>query len=258
MGGDRLKITFLGTGTSAGVPMPACDCEVCKSTDPKDKRLRCSILIEYKNKNIVIDAGPDFRYQMLRAGVKKIDAIVFTHEHRDHTAGLDDIRAYNFIQNQPIRVYLHERIKKVFHLQFNYIFDSPNYPGIPQIDWHIIENKPFFIDDIEFNPIEVLHYKLPVLGFRIDNFTYITDANYISDIELEKVKGTEIMVLNALRHEAHISHFTLNEALEVIGKINPKKAYLTHMSHQMGLHASESLKLPENVQFAYDCLEIEL
>lgn len=254
---DTVKITFLGTGTSGGVPIPGCNCEVCLSPNTKDKRLRCSVLIQTGGKNIVIDSGPDFRYQMLREKVMHLDAIVFTHEHRDHTAGLDDIRAYNFIQEAPVDVYLHQRVMKVLKSQFNYIFESPNYPGIPQINWNLIENKPFAVGNTTLTPIEVMHYKLPVLGFRVGNFTYITDANFISETEIEKIKGTEILVLNALRHEPHISHFNLSEAIELIQKINPSQAYLTHMSHQMGLHRIVSSELPAGIEFAYDGLVVE-
>jgi len=255
-----MKVTLLGTGTSQGVPVIACSCHVCSSTDPKDKRLRCSVLIETDNANYVIDTGPDFRQQMLRAKVQKLDAVLFTHEHKDHTAGLDDIRAFNFKQRADMEVYAHPRVQAALKLEFSYIFAETKYPGIPQVNLrNISKENPIPTDEGDlFIPIEVMHYKLPVLGFRINNFTYITDAKTIASEELDKIKGTEVLVINALRKEEHISHFNLDEAIDIINTINPKKAYLTHISHLFGRHEEIENELPENVYVAYDGLTLEL
>ena len=252
-----MKITFLGTGTSQGVPVIACNCEVCLSKDPKDKRLRTSIMISYNNKNIVIDTGPDFRQQMLRENVQHLDAVLFTHEHKDHIAGMDDIRAFNYQSKSDMPIYATEQVQKGLKKEFHYIFTEFKYPGIPKVDLNTIyHNQPFELFGKTIIPIEVMHYKLPVTAFRIDNFTYITDANFISETEKNKIKGTEILVINALRKEEHISHFTLAQALELIAEIKPKKAYLTHISHLLGKHKEVSLELPDNVFMAYDGLVI--
>lgn len=253
-----MKITFLGTGTSQGVPLIACPCNVCQSIDPHNKRLRTSILIEDKGKVIVIDTGPDFRAQMLREKVKQLDAVVFTHEHKDHTAGFDDIRAFNFISKKRIDVYASARVQEAIKREYAYIFSDFKYPGIPEINLFLLRNEPTLIHGIELLPVEVLHYKLPVFGYRIGDFTYITDANYISDKEKEKIKGSKVLVLNALRREPHVSHFTFDEALKVIEEIKPERAYLTHISHQLGLHAEVSKELPEGVELAYDGLRITI
>jgi phosphoribosyl 1,2-cyclic phosphate phosphodiesterase len=253
-----VKITFLGTGTSQGVPLIACSCSVCKSADAKDKRLRTSILLEENDKTIVIDTGPDFRQQMLREDVKTLDAVVFTHEHKDHTAGFDDIRAFNFINKKKMEVYASARVQEAIRREFAYIFSDFKYPGIPEINLHLLENKLTKIEGIDFLPIEVLHYKLPVFGFRIKDFTYITDANYISDIEKEKIKGSKILVLNALRIESHISHFTLKQAIELVEELKPEQAYFTHISHQLGLHEEVERELPPGIKLAYDGLKIEI
>ena len=254
-----MKITFLGTGTSQGIPVIACDCEVCLSKNEKDKRLRVSILIETKNNTLVIDSGPDFRTQMLREDVQDIDGILYTHEHKDHVAGLDDVRPFCFKHNKEIEIYAHQRVLKALKGEFHYIFDDRfNYPGIPRIHANEITNTAFQINGDEVTPIEGLHYKLPVFGYRIKDFTYITDMNYISEKELEKVKGTKILVINALQKTEHISHFTLAQALEIVEKIKPEKAYFTHMSHTLGLHDEVSQELPKNVFLAYDGLEIEI
>jgi len=254
-----LKVTFLGTGTSQGVPVIACECKVCTSLDFRDKRLRTSILIELKNgKTIVIDSGPDFRQQMLREKVQKVDAIFYTHEHKDHTAGLDDVRAYNFKHKMDIPIYARNTVLKQLKYEYEYIFSENKYPGVPSIETIEITNTPFTIDGEKITPIEVMHYKLPVFGFRVKDFTYITDANSISPTELEKVKGSNIVVLNALRIEKHISHFTLQEALDIINVINPKKAYLTHASHLLGLHSEVTSKLPSNVELAFDGLTFKI
>ena len=251
-----MKITFLGTGTSQGVPPIGCTSEVCLSNNPKDKRLRASIHIEWQGKSIVIDAGPDFRYQMIRANVSRIDALLFTHEHRDHTAGLDDIRPYNYLQNEHLQVFCHQRVLDSLKNQYDYIFADLKYPGIPLIDFHLIDKEIFKVSDLTIEPIEVLHYKLPVLGFRFGKFAYITDANFISDTELLKLQGLEVLVLNALRREEHISHFTLKEATELALKLGAKQTYFTHMSHQIGFHDEVCAELPEGIDLAFDGLEI--
>lgn len=252
-------VKFLGTGTSQGVPVIACKCEVCLSKDAKDNRLRSSIFIETTTGNINIDAGPDFRQQMLRENVQELDAILFTHEHKDHIAGLDDVRAFNFRSKKPMEIYCTKGVYKELTREFHYVFDPKfQYPGIPQINENIIsKDDSFTVLGNKITPIEVVHYKLPVLGYRFDNFAYITDANYIDDAELNKLKGVDVLVLNALRKEKHISHFTLDEALEIINVIKPKKAYLTHISHLMGTHEDTSKLLPENVEIAYDGLRLD-
>jgi phosphoribosyl 1,2-cyclic phosphate phosphodiesterase len=247
-----MRVTFLGTGTSQGVPPIGCTSPVCLSDNPKDKRLRASIHVEVEGLSLVIDAGPDFRYQLLRAGITRIDGLIFTHEHRDHTGGLDDIRPFNYLQNGPVDVYLHERVLNVFRRQYDYIFDPNPYPGIPQVNWHLIDLQPFMIKGLHIIPIEVMHYRLPVLGFRIGDFTYITDANRIGPSELDKARGSKVLVLNALRHEPHISHFTLEEAVAVAHEIGANKTYFTHMSHQIGFHEEVNASLPEGMALAYD------
>ena len=254
-----MKVTFLGTGTSQGVPIIACDCEVCRSTDSKDKRLRSSILIENEGQTFIIDTGPDFRQQMLRANVKRLDAVIFTHEHRDHIAGLDDIRAFNFIMKQAIDVYADERVEEAIKKrEYPYIFSKEQYPGLPEINLKRITDKPFTIGKITFIPIKVMHLKLPVLGFRIGNFTYITDANYIAPEEQRKIIGSEVVVLNALRKESHPSHFNLQEAIDQVSQWNPQQAYLTHISHQLGKHADIEKELPKGIHLAYDGLTLEI
>ena len=251
-----MKVVFLGTGTSQGVPLIGCHCEVCTSTDKKDNRLRCSILVQIEGKNLVVDSGPDFRQQMLNVVIDRLDALIFTHAHKDHIAGLDDVRGFNFVMKSAVDVYCTLPVELQMRQEFAYIFAEHKYPGIPDIQIHRIENKPFQIGQITVNPIEVLHYKLPVLGFRFGDFVYITDANFISAEEKLKLKGCKVLVLNALRREPHISHFTLDEAIELIKEINPQKAYLTHISHQLGLHQEVSKELPENIALAFDGLEI--
>lgn len=253
-----MKITFLGTGTSQGIPVIACRCEVCSSSNPKDNRLRCSVLVEFNGKTIVIDTGPDFRQQMLKNKVRRLDAVLFTHEHKDHVAGLDDIRAFNFVMKQNMDIYLTDAVEQAIRREFSYIFADTKYPGIPLINLHRITNHPFDLFDQTILPIEVMHYQMPVFGYRIGDFTYITDAKSISEIELEKLEGTRILVINALRRETHVSHFTLNEALELINRIKPQKGYLTHLSHQMGKHEDVMKELPSNVEIAYDGLIVEI
>ena len=253
-----MTITFLGTGTSQGVPVIACGCEVCTSTDKHDKRLRTSVLIEIDGKVIAIDSGPYFRYQMLRAGVKRLDAVVFTHEHKDHTAGLDDIRAFNFVQQAPMDIYAVPRVQESLKREFSYIFAAYKYPGIPQLNMHTIGLDPFFIGPVEITPIEVMHYRLPVLGFRIKDFTYITDAKTIAPAEMEKIKGSRVLVINALQKEPHISHFTLDEAIALAKQMGAQTTYFTHISHRLGKHADVSAELPEGIALAYDGLTITL
>ncbi|NCD71290.1 MBL fold metallo-hydrolase [Mucilaginibacter agri] len=254
-----MTITFLGTGTSQGVPVIACTCEVCMSTDKHDKRLRTSILVESEEKVVVIDSGPDFRYQMLREKVMHLDAIVFTHEHKDHIAGMDDIRAFNFKQQSAIDVYASERVQASLKREFYYVFADFKYPGTPQVNLHTInENAPFDIGDIHLTPIEVMHYKLPVLGFRIKDFTYITDAKTVSDIEKEKIRGSKILVINALQRQSHISHFTFDEAIAFAQEIGAEQTYFTHISHRLGKHADVSSELPDNIYLAYDGLKLTI
>jgi phosphoribosyl 1,2-cyclic phosphate phosphodiesterase len=253
-----MKITFLGTGTSQGVPPIGCRSDVCLSENPRDKRLRASIHIEWNGLSLVVDCGPDFRYQMIRAGISRVDALLFTHEHRDHTAGLDDIRPFNYLQEGALPVYLHPRVYQAFQGQFDYIFQPVPYPGIPQIDWHLIDNEAFEISGHVIRPVEVLHYKLPVLGFVFDRFAYVTDANFISDKEKEKLKGMDVLVLNALRREAHISHFTLAEAVALAKELGAKQTYFTHMSHQIGLHDDVCSELPDGIDLAHDGLVVEI
>ncbi len=252
-----VKLTFLGTGTSQGVPLIACPCEVCKSTDEKDKRLRSSVLIEHNNSTFVIDTGPDFRQQMLRADVNNVDAVIFTHEHHDHIVGLDDVRAYNFIHKKAMDIYATTRVQEAIHRMFPYIFSDNKYPGIPKLELHTFFDEPFKINKSTFIPINVMHYKMPVKAFRIENITYITDANFIAEEEKEKIKGSEIIIVNALRKEEHISHFTFDQALALMEELKPKKAYFTHISHQLGKYADIKRQLPDWIEPAYDGLVIE-
>lgn len=253
-----MKVTFLGTGTSQGVPIIACECEVCRSQNPKDNRLRTSILIESNQAKVVIDSGPDFRQQMLREKVKSLDAVIFTHEHKDHLAGLDEVRAFNYITKAKMPIFATERVQEALKREFAYIFAEEKYPGIPEIEVITITDDKFSVKDIELTPIDVIHYRLPVKAFRIKDFTYITDANYISEEEKEKIKGSKIIVINALRREEHVSHFTFQQAIDLMHELKPEKAYFTHISHQLGLHNEVSKELPDFIKLAYDGLQIEI
>ncbi|MEI2756185.1 MAG: MBL fold metallo-hydrolase [Chitinophagaceae bacterium] len=251
-----LHIIFLGTGTSSGVPMIGCDCEICLSTDKKDNRLRSSILVQSPTTTLVVDTGPDFQYQMLRQKVKKIDAVLFTHPHKDHLAGLDDIRAFNYFMQKPIEVYADALTEEAVRRDFYYAFTDTKYPGIPELNLNTIALDPFVIGDIPIIPILVWHLKMPVLGFRFGNFTYITDANRIDDTEKEKIKGSNTLVINALRKHKHISHFTLDEAVALVQELNIPNAWFTHISHQLGLHSQVDAELPNGMHLAYDGLEL--
>jgi phosphoribosyl 1,2-cyclic phosphate phosphodiesterase len=249
-------ITFLGTGTSTGVPMIACECEVCTSTDPKNTRLRSSILVQSNTTCFVVDTTPDFRYQMLRAKVKKLDAVLYTHPHKDHVAGLDDVKAFSFASGKAMQVYANELTQEALKREFKYVFAEHKYPGIPEINLHTIDMEPFYIGDIPVVPILVWHLKMPVLGFRFGKFTYITDANRIDASEKEKIVGSQIMVINALRHQLHLSHFTLQEAINMVQELRVPQAYLTHISHQLGLQAIIQQNLPEGIALGYDGLQL--
>ena len=236
--------------------MIACDCEVCTSKDKKDNRLRSSILIESAATKLTIDSTPDFRYQMLRAKVKQLDAVVFTHPHKDHVAGLDDVKAFNFFSGKPMQVFANEMTQEVIIREFPYAFADTRYPGVPEIKLNTIAAESFVVGDIPITPVQVWHMKMPVLGFRFGKFTYITDANRVDEIEKEKIKGSEIIVLNALRKEKHISHFNLDEAIQLVNELQIPHAYFTHISHQLGLHAAINDFLPKGMQLAYDGLQI--
>ena len=254
-----MKLTFLGTGTSQGVPVIACDCGVCVSPDLRDKRLRSSVMITINNLNYLIDCGPDFRQQMLREKIQDIRAILFTHEHKDHIAGMDDVRAFNFKHQKDMDVYCDFNVQKALLREFPYVFSDKKYPGVPEVNIHqISSSKAFNIDGNLFTPIEVMHYKLPVLGFRVNDLTYITDAKTISMKEIEKIKGTRVLVVNALRISEHISHFNLKEALSFINEVKPEVAYLTHVSHLMGRSEDVEKQLPDKVMLAYDGLQVDI
>ncbi len=252
----KLKITFLGTGTSSGIPMIACNCEVCSSTNKKDNRLRASILVQSTTTTIVVDTTPDFRYQMLREKIKKIDAVLFTHPHKDHIAGLDDIRAFNYFQQSSINIYANILTQEALKREFTYVFAEKKYPGIPQINLCTIDMDPFIIGDINIIPILVWHLHMPVLAFRFGNFTYVTDANKIEEEERKKITGSKIMALNALRKEKHISHFNLPQAIEMVQQLKVPEAYFIHLSHQMGKHMDVEKSLPAGIHLAYDGLKI--
>lgn len=253
-----MKITFLGTGTSQGVPVIACPCPVCHSTDDRDKRLRTSVLIETPELTLVIDSGPDFRQQMLRANVQKLDAILFTHEHKDHIAGMDDIRAFNYIQQKAMLVYAEKRVQDALRQEFSYVFAEEKYPGIPEVEFVTLKNRNFNIGNLAITPIRAMHLKLPVFGFRIGGFAYLTDINAISEEEKLKIKNVDCLVINGLRKEKHVSHFSLYEAVDLIKEVNAKAGYITHISHQLGFHKEMQKQLPSNIQLAFDGLILEI
>jgi phosphoribosyl 1,2-cyclic phosphate phosphodiesterase len=238
--------------------MIGCECEVCMSNDPKDNRLRSSIMVTSSSASLVVDTTPDFRYQMLRTNTKHVDAIVFTHPHKDHIAGLDDIRAFNFFSRKPMELFANSLTEEALRRDFYYAFAEKKYPGVPEINLNLITNDPFKVGDIPVQPIEVWHMKMPVLGFRFGKFTYITDANKLDDDAKEKVRGSEVMVLNALRKEPHISHFSLSEAISLVRELGVPRAYFTHISHQLGLHDEISRELPEGIELAYDGLSLNI
>ena len=255
-----MKITVLGTGTSQGVPMIACDCYVCQSLNAKDKRLRSSIMISANGENYVIDAGPDFRQQMLRAQVKSLRGVIFTHEHKDHISGLDDVRAFNYIENRDMDVYCSEHVDAALKREYHYVFSALKYPGVPELNLIRINNNESFTlkNELTIIPIQVMHYKMAVFGFRIGDFAYITDAKTIANEEIEKLKGVKVLIVNALRKEPHISHFNLDEALAFIERVAPEKAYLTHISHVFGTHDEIESELPATIAVAYDGLELSI
>ncbi|SDC06305.1 MBL fold metallo-hydrolase [Williamwhitmania taraxaci] len=253
-----MRLTFLGTGTSQGVPVIACPCPVCQSDQEHDKRLRTSALVEVDGVTILIDAGPDFRQQMLRAHVKQLDAILLTHEHKDHIGGLDDVRAFNFVNRKPMDIYAEDRVQDALKQEYAYVFAENRYPGVPEMNLFTIDGYPFDINGVKVTPIRCFHYKMPIYGFRIGDLTYITDANFISEEEKEKVVGSKYIVVNALRKQKHISHFTLSEALKLVQELSPRKAFITHVSHQLGFHADIQAELPRNVVLAYDGLVVDI
>lgn len=252
-----MKITFLGTGTSQGVPMIGCNCAVCLSSDARDQRLRSSILIETENKTLIVDTGPDFRSQMLQAQVGKLDAILLTHEHKDHVAGMDDVRAYNYIQQKAMDVYAETRVLDAVKREFAYAFSEPKYPGVPELKLIPITNEPFLIDNIRIIPIRLMHHQLPIFGYRIGNFAYLTDVSYISPEEKEKLIGCKYLVITGLRKEKHLSHFNFCEAIQLLNEIKPDKGFITHISHQLGLYSDVEKELPPNVVLAYDGLSFD-
>jgi phosphoribosyl 1,2-cyclic phosphate phosphodiesterase len=253
-----VKITFLGTGTSQGVPVIACDCYTCISEDPRDKRLRTSLLLETDELNIVFDAGPDFRQQMLRENVRKLDAILLTHEHKDHIAGMDDVRAFNYRARDAIDIFAEERVQKAVKKEYSYVFAEIQYPGIPKMRLNNIPPGVFKLKGLEITPVRVYHMNLPILGFRIGDFAYITDADKIPEESMAILSGVKYLVINALRKEKHISHFNMNEAVSHITQIAPKLAFLTHISHQMGRYSDVAKELPHNIHLAYDGLKVVL
>ncbi|MBI9066548.1 MAG: MBL fold metallo-hydrolase [Salinivirgaceae bacterium] len=253
-----MKITFLGTGASHGIPVIGCNCEVCSSSNAKDKRLRSSILIQTASNAIVIDAGPDFRQQMLREKISRVDAVLLTHEHKDHTAGLDDVRAFNYLMNKPMSIYAEKRVLDSIIREYSYVFSDNKYPGIPEMDLKAIDNSSFCIGDDEINPVQVYHHKLPVFAYRIGNMAYVTDAKTIPDTEKDKLKNLDVLVLNSLRKRPHISHMGIDEAIALVKELNPKQAFLTHISHKQYMYDELINILPSNMKPAYDGLKIEI
>jgi len=255
---QKIKVRFLGTGTSQGVPVVACPCAICSSTDKKDKRLRSSILIETENKVFTVDAGPDFRYQLLREKVTRLDGILITHNHKDHIAGLDDVRAFNYLFRKPMDIYASVRDQNAIKKEFSYAFSDSKYPGIPSFQLHTIDENKFSIGSISIQPLPVLHLSMEVLGFRIGDFAYITDTNYIPPSTLKHLLNCKVIVLNALRKEKHVSHYNLEEAVRVLEFLRPERAYLTHISHLLGFHNEVEKELPDFIHLAYDGLRLEI
>lgn len=253
-----MKITFLGTGTSQGVPVIGCPCKVCNSLDPLDIRLRSSALITVGSQNILIDAGPDLRQQLLNNKITQVDAILMTHEHKDHTGGLDDVRPLNFMTRKVMQIYGLQRVLNVIRKDYDYAFKKHKYPGIPEFQLNMIKDEVFTIGDLLIEPIAIQHLTLPILGYKINNMAYITDASFIAPSEISKVQNLDLLVINALRHKEHYSHFNLTQAIQVIKEINPKRAYLTHISHEMGKYVDVAPTLPDNIFMAYDGLEVEI
>jgi phosphoribosyl 1,2-cyclic phosphate phosphodiesterase len=255
-----MKLTFLGTGTSSGVPMIGCTCPVCRSLDFRDQRLRVSVHLAVAGRSLVVDTGPDFRQQMLRAHIDRLDGILFTHEHKDHTAGLDDVRAFNFRQQQEMPVFAEPRVIEQLKREYAYVFAEHKYPGVPQVGLHPItdDQQPFAVLGLAVQPLRALHHKLPVLGFRLGGLAYLTDANHLPDSTMEQLRGADTIVLNALRHEPHLSHFTLGEAVAILEELKPRRAYLTHISHQLGRHREVEATLPPWIRLAYDGLQVEV
>jgi len=253
----KKKLIFLGTGTSQGIPVIGCSCMICKSNNKKDSRLRSSVLIQLAEKNILIDSGPDFRHQILRQDVKNIDAILYTHEHRDHVAGVDDLRSFYYLTKQPISMFMTKKVNEALKKDYSYLFSKKEYFGKPKLNVTIIDkSNHFYVFDNKVIPIEAMHYKLPVLGYRIFDLAYLTDANYINENELEKLQGLDVLIVNCLQKNPHISHFNLDQVLELINFLKPKVSYLTHISHNLGLHNQIQKELPKNVYLAFDKLKI--
>ncbi len=255
---SQLTATFLGTGTSQGIPVIACNCGVCKSDDFRDNRLRTSLMISKGSKNIVIDTGPDFRQQMLRESVSQLEAVVFTHEHKDHTSGMDDIRAFNYSSKKAMQVFATAEVQNSLRREFHYVFSADKYPGVPEVNLNAITNDAFELMGESIMPIDVLHFRLPVKAFRIRDFGYVTDANFIPEESFEKLKGVKWLVLNALRKQPHVSHFNLDEAIQVANRIGAEKTWLTHISHMMGKHGEVTAELPSNIELAFDGLKVDI
>ena len=254
---SKTQLTFLGTGTSQGVPMIGCGCEVCKSTAPRDKRLRSSVLVEHAGLRILVAAGPDFRYQMLRAGVSSLDAILLTHNHKDHTGGLDDIRAFTYLEKKATQIYCEKYVEESLRKEYSYAFEEIRYPGAPEWDVHIIDDKPFTVNGVEIIPIRGRHFKLPVLGYRFGNIAYCTDMNHIPDEEYEKLQNLDHFIINCVRKGRHISHYSLEQAIEVAHKVGAKHSWLTHLSHQLPCYEDLKKELPEGILPAFDGLVLD-